>query len=150
MSYTFGAQAAEIRIEKKSGKIIVDRFVSTFDVGQVINPLQIRGSVMGGVTMAIGAALYEELQFDEMGRIVNPQYFKYHLPTYKEAPTHVINFVETPDAVGPFGARGIGEHSVIGPGPSILNAVYDAIGVDFFEIPVTPEKIKKALEAKKE
>lgn len=150
VSYTFGAQAAEIRIEKKSGKILVDKFVSTFDVGQVINPLQIRGSVMGGVTMAIGAALYEELQFDEMGRIVNPQYFKYHLPTYKEAPTHVINFVETPDAIGPFGARGIGEHSVIGPGPSILNAVYDAIGVDFFEIPVTPEKIKRALEAKKE
>ena len=54
----------------------------------------------------------------------------------------MIDFVETPDAIGPFGARGIGEHSVIGPAPSILNAIYDAIGVDFFEIPVTPEKIK--------
>ncbi len=150
VSYTFGAQAAEIRVEKKTGKIIVDRFVSTFDVGQVINPMQIRGSVMGGVTMAIGAALYEELQYDDQGRIVNPHYFKYHIPTYKEAPEHVINFVETPDAVGPFGARGIGEHSVIGPAPSIMNAVYDAIGVDFFEIPLTPEKIKKALEGKKE
>jgi CO/xanthine dehydrogenase Mo-binding subunit len=70
--------------------------------------------------------------------------------SYKEAPEHVIDFVETPDAIGPFGARGIGEHSVIGPAPSILNAVYDAIGVEFFEIPVTPEKIKAALASRKE
>lgn len=150
VEYTFGATAAEIRIEKKSGKIMVDRFVSTFDVGQVINPLQIRGSVLGGVTMAIGAALYEELIFDEQGRITNPQLFKYHIPTYKEAVKQEINFFENPGSVGPFGARGIGEHSVIGPGPAILNAVYDAIGVDFFEIPVTAEKVKKALESRKE
>ena len=150
VDYTFGSQAAEIRIEKKTGKILVDRFISVFDVGQVVNPLQIRGSVMGGATMAIGATLYEEVLFDEMGRIVNPHYFKYHLTTYKEAPEHLIEFLETPDPIGPFGARGIGEHSVIGPAPSILNAVYDAIGVDFFEIPVTPDKVKKALESRKE
>jgi CO/xanthine dehydrogenase Mo-binding subunit len=150
VSYTFGAQAAEIRIEKKTGKIIVDRYISTFDVGQVVNPLQIRGSVLGGATMSIGAALYEEIQYDEQGRILNPHYFKYHLPTFKEVPEQVIDFVETPDPIGPFGARGIGEHSVIGAAPSILNAVYDAIGVDFYEIPVTPEKIKKALESRKE
>jgi carbon-monoxide dehydrogenase large subunit len=150
VDYTFGSQAAQIRIEKKTGKVIVDKFVSVFDVGQVVNPLQIRGSVMGGVTMAIGAALSEELIFDEQGRITNPHLFKYKMPTYKDAPQHVVDFVETPDPIGPFGARGIGEHSVIGPAPSILNAIYDAIGVDFYEIPVTPEKIKKALESRKE
>lgn len=150
VSYTFGAQAAEIRIEKKTGKVLVDKFVSTFDVGQVVNPLQIRGSVLGGVTMSVGAVLYEELRFDEQGRILNPHYFNYHLPTLKEAPEQVIEFVETPDPIGPFGARGIGEHSVIGAAPSILNAVYDAIGVDFYEIPIPPEKIKSALEVKRE
>ncbi len=150
VTYTFGAQAAEIRIEKKTGKIFVDHFASTFDVGQVINPLQIRGSVLGGVTMAIGAALYEVVQFDAEGNILNPQYFQYHIPTYKEAPRQTIQFIETPDPIGAFGARGIGEHSVIGAPPAILNAIYDAIGVDFFEIPVTPEKIKKALESQKE
>ncbi len=150
VTYTFGAQAAEIRIEKKTGKIFVDHFVSSFDVGQVVNPLQIRGSVLGGVTMAIGAALYEEVKFDEEGRITNPQYFQYHIPTYKEAPRQTIEFVETPDPIGAFGARGIGEHSVIGAAPAILNAIYDAIGVDFFEIPVTPDKIKAALESMKE
>ncbi|MEN4011227.1 MAG: xanthine dehydrogenase family protein molybdopterin-binding subunit [Bellilinea sp.] len=150
VTYTFGAQAAEIRIEKKTGKIFVDHFASSFDVGQVINPLQIRGSVLGGVTMAIGAALYEVIQFDSEGNILNPQYFQYHVPTFKEAPRQTIEFIETPDPIGAFGARGIGEHSVIGAPPAILNAIYDAIGVDFFEIPITPEKIKKALEAQKE
>ena len=146
VSYTFGVQAAEIRIEKKTGKIFVDKFTSVFDVGQVINPKQIRGSVMGGVLMSIGAALYEKVDYDENGKITNPHFFKYHLPTYKEAPEMDVEFVETPDAIGPFGARGIGEHSVIGPAPAILNAIYDATGVDFFEIPVTPEIMKKALE----
>ncbi|HOV06463.1 MAG TPA: xanthine dehydrogenase family protein molybdopterin-binding subunit [Anaerolineaceae bacterium] len=150
VNYTFGATAAEIRIEKKTGKIIVDKFTSVFDVGQVINPRQIRGSVLGGVTMAVGAALYEKLDIDAEGRINNPHMFKYHIPTYKEAIPMDIEFIETPDAVGPFGARGIGEHSVIGPAPAILNAIYDAVGVDFYEIPVTPDVMKKALEARQE
>jgi carbon-monoxide dehydrogenase large subunit len=150
VSYTFGVQAADIRIEKKTGKIFVDHFASAFDVGQVINPKQIRGSVMGGVLMAIGAALYEKLDFSPEGKILNPHLFKYHLPTYKEAPRQSVEFVETPDAVGPFGARGVGEHSVIGPAPAILNAIRDAVGVDFFEIPVTPEIMKKALETRQE
>jgi CO/xanthine dehydrogenase Mo-binding subunit len=91
-------QAAEIRIEKKTGKIFVDKFTSVFDVGQVINPKQIRGSVMGGVLMSIGAALYEKVDYDENGKITNPHFFKYHLPTYKEAPEMDVEFVETPDA----------------------------------------------------
>ncbi len=150
VTYTFGAQGAEIRIEKKTGKIFVDHFASVFDVGQVINPLQIRGSVLGGVNIGIGAALYEELVFDKEGRITNPQFFQYHIPTYKEMPRQTIEFIETPDPIGAFGARGIGEHSVLGPVPAILNAIYDATGIDFYEIPVTPDKMKKALEALKE
>ncbi len=150
VSYTMGSQAVDLKIEKKTGKIFINHYYSVFDVGQVINPLQIRGSVLGGVLMSIGAALYEEVVFDKDGHITNPHFFKYHLPTFKEAPQQTIEFVETPDPVGPFGARGIGEHSVIGAAPAILNAIYDAIGVDLFEIPATPEKIKIALEARKE
>jgi CO/xanthine dehydrogenase Mo-binding subunit len=148
VTYTFGAQAVDIRIEKKTGKVLVDHIASTFDVGQVINPLQIRGSVLGGVTMAMGAAIYEELKFDKDGCITNPQLFDYHIPTFKEAPRQTIEFIETPDPIGPFGARGIGEHSVIGIAPAILNAIYDAIGVDLYEIPATPEVIKKAIAEK--
>jgi carbon-monoxide dehydrogenase large subunit len=150
VDYTMGSQAVDIKIEKKTGKILVDHYYSVFDVGQVINPLQIRGSVLGGVMMSIGAALYEEVVFDKDGKVVNPHYFKYHLPTFKEAPRQTIEFVETPDPIGPFGARGIGEHSVIGAAPAILNALYDAIGVDFYEIPMTPEKVKAVLDSRKE
>lgn len=148
VEYTFGATAADIRIEKKSGKIFVDHFASSFDVGKVINPLQARGTVLGGVLMAVGATLWEKVEIDENGVITNPHYFKYHMPTYKEAPKQTITFVENPGMIGPFGARGLGEHPVIGPAPAILNAIYDAIGVDYFEIPITPDIIKKALAEK--
>jgi len=149
VSYTFGAQAAEIRIEKRTGKITVDHFASSFDVGRVIQPQQIRGQVTGGVMMTIGAALFEEVRFDENGKCVNPYFSKYRFPTIKDAPLRqTVQMVETPGTIGPFGARGIGEHPVIGPPPAILNAIYDATGIDFFEIPVTPDKMKKALDEK--
>ncbi|MBI4863569.1 MAG: xanthine dehydrogenase family protein molybdopterin-binding subunit [Candidatus Riflebacteria bacterium] len=149
VSYTFGAQAAEIRIEKKTGKIIVDHFASCFDVGRVIQPQQIRGQVTGGVVMTVGAALCEEVRFDQDGKCVNPLFRKYRFPTIKDAPKkQTVDFVETPGVIGPYGARGIGEHPVIGPPPAILNAIHDATGIDFFEIPVTPEKMKKALDEK--
>jgi len=146
VSYTFGAQGCKLRIEKKTGKVFIDHFASSFDVGQVISPKQIRGQIAGGVVIGVGAALHEKLQFDEEGRAQNPHYVKYHLPMLKDAPVkQTIECVETPDPIGPFGARGIGEHPVIGVAPAILNAIYDAIGVDFFEIPVTAAKIKEAL-----
>ncbi|MBU4483807.1 xanthine dehydrogenase family protein molybdopterin-binding subunit [bacterium] len=146
VTYTFGAQGCEIRIEKKTGKIFIDHFASCFDVGRVINPLQIRGQVAGGVMMAIGATLHEEVRFDKDGKAQNPRFATYRFPNIKDAPkVQTIEFVETPGEIGPYGARGIGEHPVIGVAPSILNAIYDAIGVDFYELPITPEKIKEAL-----
>ena len=146
VTYTFGAQGCQLRIEKKSGKILIDNFASTFDVGRVINPRQIRGQVVGGVLMAVGATLYEELEYDEEGNMLNPHFFKYHLPTLKEAPRQTVSFIENPGEIGPFGARGIGEHPVIGVAPAILNAIYDATGIDFYRIPITPEKMKAALQ----
>ncbi|MDD5555731.1 MAG: xanthine dehydrogenase family protein molybdopterin-binding subunit [bacterium] len=149
ITYTFGAQACELRIEKATGRVIIDHLASCFDVGRVINPRQIRGQVTGGAMMAIGATLYEELRFRPDGTAVNPHFRKYGFPTVREMPGRwTVEFVETPEHIGPYGARGIGEHPVIGVAPAILNAIHDAIGVEFYEIPVTPEKIKKALEEK--
>jgi len=146
VTYTFGAQACEIRIEKKTGKIFVDHFASSFDVGQVINPKQIRGVVAGGVVMGLGAALHEEIIIDEEGRLKNPQYGKYHIPKLEDAPgKQTIEFVETPGEIGPFGARGIGEHPLLGVAPSIVNAIADATGIEFSRIPVTPKRMKEAM-----
>ncbi len=150
VTYTFGAQGCQLRISKRTGKIFIDHFASSFDVGQVINPQQIRGQVVGGVLMAIGATLYEQLEIDAEGRVLNPHFFQYHIPTLKEAPRQTVEFVETPSAIGPFGARALGEHPVIGVAPAILNALYDAVGIEFHEIPITPQKMKAALVAKEE
>ena len=149
VTYTFGAQACELRIDKKSGEIIIDHFASAFDVGRVINPGQIRGQVVGGVMMGIGATLHEELRFNDEGKAINPMFSKYRFPTINDAPEkQTVAFVETPGEIGPFGARGIGEHPVVGVAPAILNAIHDATGVDFYEIPITKEKILKALAEK--
>ena len=141
ITYTFGAQGCELKIDKETGEIIIEHFASCFDVGQVINPIQIRGQVVGGVMMGIGASLYEELKFDENGKALNPMFRKYKFPTLKNAPKkQTVEFVETPGEIGPFGARGIGEHPLVAVAPAILNGIYDAIGVDFYEIPVTDRK----------
>ena len=151
ITYTFGAQGCDIRIEKATGKIEVLHFVSTFDVGRVINPVQIRGQVAGGVVMGLGAALCEKLCFDGEGKALNPHFRKYRLPALKDAPAcQTIQFLENPGEIGPFGARGIGEHPVIGVAPAILNAVQAAVGEDFYAIPLNPEEIKAALERKGE
>ncbi|MDR0994599.1 MAG: xanthine dehydrogenase family protein molybdopterin-binding subunit [Verrucomicrobiota bacterium] len=146
VEYTFGAQGCQLRIEKKTGRILIDHFASSFDVGTVINPKQIRGQIVGGVMMGLGASLYEVLQYDENGNILNPSYAKYRFPGFKEAPgKQTVECVENPGEIGPFGARGIGEHPVVGVAPAVLNAIHDAIGVDFAELPVTPEKIRAVL-----
>ena len=146
ITYTFGAQACELKIDKETGEVSIDHFVSAFDVGQVINPVQIRGQIVGGVMMGIGAALHEELKFDRDGRALNPTFRKYRFPTIQDAPAkQTVKLVETPGEIGPFGARGIGEHPLVAVAPAILNAIHDAIGVDFYEIPITKEKIKEAL-----
>ncbi|MFH0880936.1 MAG: xanthine dehydrogenase family protein molybdopterin-binding subunit [Lentisphaerota bacterium] len=149
VEYTFGAQGCQIRVEKATGKIIIDHFASSFDVGRVINPRQIRGQIVGGVMMGVGATLYEELRFDANGKALNASYGRYRFPSIKDAPLkQTVECVENPAVVGPFGARGIGEHPVVGVAPAILNAIYDATGVEFSTIPITPERMKKALEDK--
>ncbi|MEA1927756.1 MAG: xanthine dehydrogenase family protein molybdopterin-binding subunit [Candidatus Auribacterota bacterium] len=144
--FIFGAQGCELRIHKETGRVIIDHFISSFDVGQVINPRQIRGQVTGGVMMACGAALKEELKFDRLGKPLNPSFGRYGLPTISDAPLRqTIEFVETPLGIGPFGARPIGEGTVVGVAPAILNAIADATGIEFFDLPVTPDRIKAAL-----
>lgn len=144
--FIFGAQGCELRIHKETGRIIIDHFISSFDVGQIINPQQIRGQVTGGVMMALGAALNEELKFDRMGKPLNSSFGRYRLPTISEAPIRqTIEFLENPLEIGPFGARPIGEGTVVGVAPAILNAIADAIGVEFFDLPVTPDRIQVAL-----
>lgn len=145
-SWTFGCQAAEIRIEKATGKVEVLHFASAFDPGKVVNPQTCRGQVVGGVVQGMGSALMEKIEFKEDGTIQNPNFGPYKLPRIKDMPKKLtVKFVETPNEEGPWSAKPIAEHPIVAVAPTILNAIRDATGADFTRLPVTADVILKAL-----
>ncbi|NIS59705.1 MAG: molybdopterin-dependent oxidoreductase, partial [Proteobacteria bacterium] len=146
-SYSFMTQAAEVAVDIQTGKIKVLKMVAAHDCGKAINPMLVEGQLEGSVVGGMGQALYEEV-VTERGQVMNPSFLDYGFPTTMEMPEIEAIEVETDDPLGPFGAKEAGEGTQISPAPAILNAIYDAIGIDFTELPVTPEKILKALEEK--
>jgi len=147
-SYSFMIQAAEVEVNPETGRIKLLKMVTAHDCGKAINPMLVEGQLEGSVVGGMGQALYEEV-IVEKGRVMNPSFLDYGFPTTMEMPAIETIEVETDDPVGPFGAKEAGEGTQLSPAPAIVNAIYDAIGVDFKELPVTPEKILKALEEKK-
>lgn len=144
--WTFGCQGCELKIDKKTGEIIIDKFISSFDVGKVISPQLIRGQIVGGVVMGIGQTLKEKIEFSKDGKITNATWMKYKIPQINDMPKkQVVTFVETPEVRGPYGARGVAEHPMIAVSSAILNALFDATGYNFFHIPVTPQDILKTI-----
>jgi len=149
-SWTFGVQAADIRIEKATGKIEVLHFVSAFDPGKVVNPLLCRGQITGGVVQGIGHALFEKIQVGEDGVIRGANFGPYHIPTIKDAPPkQTVTFIETPNEEGPWSAKPIAEHPIVVVPAVILNAIRDAIGVEFRKVPVTPADVLAALKERR-
>jgi 4-hydroxybenzoyl-CoA reductase subunit alpha len=146
-SYSFMAQAAEVEVDPETGRVRLLKMVTAHDCGKAINPMLVEGQLEGSVVGGMGQALYEEVVF-EKGRVMNPSFLDYGFPTTMEMPEIEAIEVETDDPIGPFGAKEAGEGTQLSPAPAIVNAIYDAIGVDFKELPVTPEKILEALEEK--
>jgi CO/xanthine dehydrogenase Mo-binding subunit len=145
-TWTFGCQGCEIRVDKKTGEVRIDKFVSSFDVGKVISPQMIRGQIAGGVVMGIGQTLKEKIEFSKQGKIANASWAKYKMPRIKDIPgEHKVYCVETPEVRGPYGARCIAEHPMVAVAPAILNALRDALGHDFFHVPVTPGDMRRVL-----
>lgn len=146
----YQAQFAEVEVDLTTGKVKVIKIVGANDVGRAINPLVIEGQIEGGLLMGCGYALTEEIKYDAKGRQLNHSYEKYSLPTAMDVPEIESIIVEAPDPTHPFGVKGVGETALIPTAAAIANAVYDAIGIRFYEIPLTAEKVYKALkEAKK-
>ena len=147
--WTFGAQGCDIRIDKRSGKIKVLHFVTALDVGKVINPETAKGQIYGGVMQGIGMALKEKVIFNEKGQIKNFNLKHYEIPTLSDMPDKsTCIFIENPQPDGPFGARPLGEHPIIGPPPAILNAFHQATGISLTQLPLTPEKVLEALKTR--
>ena len=147
-SYSFMTQAAEVDVDLHTGKVKLLRMVTAHDCGRAINPMLVEGQLEGSVVGGMGQALYENV-IVEKGQVMNPSFLDYGFPTFLEMPEIEAIEVETDDPIGPFGAKEAGEGTQLSPAPAIVNAIYDAIGVDFMELPITPEKILDALEEKK-
>lgn len=148
-TYAYGVQAFEVEVDEDTGDVRILQAVSAHDVGRVLNPQTLLGQVHGGLAQGIGYALYEEVKTHE-GRILNPTFTDYKIPTVHEMafPVHV-HFVETNDPTGPFGAKGVGEPGLVPTAPALANAIWDAIGVRMRDLPITPEKIVLALQQKR-
>jgi len=144
-SYSFMTQAAEVKVDLRTGKVKLLKMVTAHDCGRPINPMLVEGQLEGSVVGGMGQALYENV-IVEKGQVMNPSFLDYGFPTFMEMPEIEAIEVETDDPIGPFGAKEAGEGTQLSPAPAIANAIYDAIGVDFMSLPITPEKILEALE----
>lgn len=148
VTYAYGAHGVEVEVDKKTGEVNILKYVAAHDVGRAINPMLLEGQVYGGVAMGIGYALTEQLVLKN-GKVVNPDFRDYKIPTAADVPKIEAVTIETDDPFGPFGAKGIGEPGLVPTAPAIANAIYDAIGVRIKELPITPEKILRALKEKR-
>ncbi|MFA6378336.1 MAG: molybdopterin cofactor-binding domain-containing protein [Candidatus Omnitrophota bacterium] len=143
-SYSFEAQIAEVEVNTETGLVKVLKMWDAHDVGKAINPQSVKGQIEGSLFMGIGYTLWENLQFKE-GRVVNPNFANYRLARSVSACPVESILIETNDPQGPFGAKGMGEAALLPTAAAIANAVYDAVGVRIKELPITSDKILKAL-----
>ena len=144
MTYSYGAHGVEVEVDTATGKVRILDYVAAHDVGRAINPMLLEGQVQGGALMGVGYALTERLILDK-GEVMNPNFRDYKVPTAADAVRVKPVIVETEDSDGPFGAKGIGEPGCVPSAPALANAIYDAVGVRIRELPITPEKILRAL-----
>ncbi len=148
-AYSYSAQVAEVTVDVETGQLTVDRIVAAHDCGKAINPMNVEGQVEGSVWMGLGQAVQEEMIW-ENGRLMNAGLLEYRSASTLESPPIEPILVESDDPEGPFGAKEAGEGSLAATLPAVAHAVYDAVGVWITSLPITPEKILKALEAKRQ
>lgn len=148
LTFPFGSYIAVVDIDTGTGVVKVRRFVAIDDCGNIINPLVVEGQIHGGLTQGLAPALYEEIVYDENGTCLTGTLADYLLPTAVESPKWETGHTITPSPHHPIGAKGVGESPTVGAPPAIANAVVDAmwhLGVRHIDIPITPEKVWRAL-----
>jgi len=140
MSYTWGVHAAEVEVDTETGQVEIVRYVAAHDIGRAINPMLLDGQAYGGIMQGVGYALTEEMLFEE-GRMLNPNFRDYKILTALDTPPIETIVVETDDPEGPYGAKGVGEPGLVPVAPAIANAIYDAIGVRYWRLPMSPDRV---------
>ena len=144
-AYSFSTVVAEVTVDLETGQVTVDRVTDFSDAGTVINPVTFHGQVEGSIVMGLGETLLEDMLFDAKGRPTNPNLHDYLIPTINDTPEIHTAAVESYEPNGPFGAKEVGEGSLLPVLGAIANAIYDACGVRVTELPITPEKILRGL-----
>ena len=144
----FAVHVVDVEVDPETGKVDVLRYTSIQDVGKAIHPSYVEGQLQGGAVQGIGWALNEEYVFDEDGAMLNPTFLDYRMPTSLDVPMVDTVLVEVGNPGHPFGLRGVGEACLVPPMAAIANAIYDAVGVRLSELPMSPGKVRHAIEAK--
>lgn len=144
----FSAAVAEVAIDPETGQVNLTRLVTAQDVGKAINPLSVEGQLQGAAVQSVGMALWEEVMYDQEGLVRNPTLLDYHMPTSADLPWIETVLVEPPGGEVLYGVKGVGEPPIIPPVAAVANAVASAIGVRLLELPVTPERVWRALKLK--
>lgn len=146
--YPFAAHVAEVEVDPETGLVKILKYYAAHDSGKIINRSLAEGQVEGGISQGIGYALTEQVLFNK-GRVLNGNLLDYKVPTALDMPEIKCYFVEAEEPEGPFGAKGLGEPTLIPVAPAIANAIYDAVGVRIKSLPITSEKILRALKEKR-
>lgn len=150
-AYSFASHVAEVNVDIDTGKLEIAHYYGIHDTGEVINPMLAEGQIEGGVLQGLGYAIYENYYFDKSGKMLNSSFLDYKVPTSMDMPELESAFAESHEDRGPFGAKGLGEPTIVPVAAAVANALYDAVGIRFTEMPFTPEKVWRAIvEAKKE
>ncbi|MBF0508571.1 MAG: molybdopterin-dependent oxidoreductase [Deltaproteobacteria bacterium] len=148
-AYGCSAQVVEVTVDMDTGKVTIDRMTDAHDCGLAVNITSVEGQMEGSLSMGMGEALFEEVKFDSKGKILNANLGEYKIPTALDMPNVKTIIVESNEPNGPFGAKEVGEGAIMPTIPAILNAVYDATGVWIHELPLTPERVYRAIQQAK-
>jgi CO/xanthine dehydrogenase Mo-binding subunit len=147
-SHVFATQIAIVEVDDETGEYTLEKIYAVHDCGKAINPMLLKGQIDGGIGMGVGFGCYENMVTKD-GKVVNDQFTDYIVPTALDVPPIVSEIVERFDPTGPYGAKGIGEPSLLPTASAIANAIFDAVGVLITDLPITPEKVYMGLKAKK-
>ena len=144
-SIAFNVHGFRIAVNRVTGEITILQSVHAADAGVVVNPMQLRGQIEGAIAQGIGWALYERMVFDDAGRVVNPSFRNYRIPAFADVPRSEVYFAKTHDSFGPLGAKSMSEAPINPVAPALANALTNACGLRFHDLPFRPDLIYRRI-----
>jgi len=147
LTYGFVFDICAVEVDRDTGQVAIDRYVTLHDAGKLLNPMIAEGQILGSFAQGLGAALYEEFRYDAQGSFLTGTFADYLVPTACEVPEPVILHMESPSPFTPLGAKGLAEGNCMSTPVCIANAVCDALGVDNVTLPLTPSRVTALIAA---